>query len=121
MRPKTPDAVRRRLQGGDPLARIRELLADAVEIAGDLEGDDLEGLLTQMVEQFDSAIEEEAEGDEDEAAPAENRRPRSADYGSRKEFRAAMRRWRKRKARAVGEATIRGSTPRIITRDPDED
>lgn len=130
MRPRTPPVVLRRLQQGDPLARIRELLAEAVEEAEDLDDDSLQQLLQTAVDEIDEALEEAGDvegGGDEEPDPEANvdeppgPRPRSGSYGNRAEFRAALRRWRRRKARYEGEAISRGGTPSILTRDADDD
>lgn len=129
MRPRTPAVVTRRLQDGDPLAEIRELLADAAEIAEDLADDSLQQLLQTAVDEIDEALEEaeDVEGGDDEEPELEANvdappgpRPRSGSYGSRAEFRVALRRWRRRKARYEGEAIARGRTPGVVTGDPDD-
>lgn len=130
MRPRTPAVVTRRLQDGDPLAEIRELLADAAEIAEDLADDSLQHLLQTAVDEIDEALEEaeDVEGSDDEGAQPEANvgeppgpKPVSGDYATAEEFRAAVRKWRRRKARYEGEAIARGGTPSILTRDADDD
>lgn len=122
MRPRTPDLTLRRLQEGDPLAQLREKLAEAVDLAEEAEQDDLEEVLLGAVEAIDEAIEMQDEDDgeegEDEPETQANGRPVSSEYETLEEFRAAMKAWRRRQARRTPS---RAATPSIVTRTPTED
>lgn len=118
---RTPDHVLRLQQEGDLDAILRDELAAVAELAEEAGQDDLAEVLTGAVEALDEALEDEAEegddGEEDDVEAQQNRRPTSSEYESLEEFRAALKAWRRRKARS---APRRASTPSVVTREPDD-
>lgn len=107
------------LQDGEGEQTAAVLLEEAAEEIQDTRPE-LAEEIRSLAERARSSAAESDDADDDEPEPAENRRPQSHEYASRAEFRAALRRWNRKRASREGPAIRRGRTPSIVTRTPDE-
>lgn len=123
MAPISEDHLFRLLQAGHPLARIRELLDEAAEVAKELEDDGLRNRLQQVVDDFDDALAdlEVEDGDDDREAEANEGPPSPSSFRTLDEYRRARRRHYEARRDTVGEATRRGRTPPVVTRNVQHD